>query len=52
VIEALQQAMASQYQELPEAIRTNVTYTDWAWLSDAEKARLQQSETEPEGCED
>ena len=39
---------AREYDELPEAIKATLEMTRWAWLSDAEKARLVQDETEPE----
>lgn len=40
-----------EYEELPEAIKHTMSYQGWAWLSDAEKARLVQDETEPESFE-
>lgn len=36
------------YHELPESIKAARTHEQWMWLSDAEKARLEQTETEPE----
>ena len=36
------------YEDLPEAIRLCVPYPAWLWLSDAEKERLLQTETEPD----
>lgn len=36
------------YSELPESIKEIVTRKEYLWLSDAEKARLVQSETEPD----
>lgn len=36
------------YDELPEAIKQTMPRREWLWLSDAEKARLIQDETEPE----
>ena len=40
--------MPSEYDELPEAVQYGITPKEFAWLSDAEKARLIQTETEPE----
>lgn len=37
-----------QYEKLPECIKTGYTYKDWLWIDDAGKAKLIQSETEPE----
>ena len=36
------------YHELPESIKATLSYSQWLWLSDSEKARLEQTETEPE----
>lgn len=36
------------YQDLPEPIKQIVSPKEYLWLSDAEKARLVQNETEPE----
>lgn len=36
------------YDALPEAIKHTLPRQAWMWLSDAEKARLIQDETEPE----
>lgn len=36
------------YDELPEAIKATLSSKEYLWLSDAEKARLIQNETEPE----
>lgn len=36
------------YHRLPDSIKAGRTYEQWLWLSDAEKARLVQTETEPE----
>lgn len=36
------------YLRLPEVIQREYTPEQWLWLSDAEKARLVQTETEPE----
>lgn len=38
----------SDYDALPEAIKEAYTEQQYLWLSDAEKARLIQTETEPE----
>lgn len=40
--------MWNEYDELPEAIKAGVTYSDYQWMSDAQKANIQQTETEPE----
>lgn len=37
-----------EYDELPESIKCTMAHSAWLWLSDAEKARLIQDETEPE----
>lgn len=36
------------YDELPESIKADYSYTEWQWLSGEQKARLLQTETEPE----
>jgi len=36
------------YDALPEGIKALHPYDGWLWLSDAEKAQLVSSETEPE----
>lgn len=36
------------YSALPEPIKASMTHKEWLWLSDAEKQRLIQTETEPE----
>ena len=36
------------YQELPKAIQVSYSEKQWLWLSDREKAKLVQTETEPE----
>ncbi len=36
------------YDQLPEAIQQYYTRSEYLWLSDAQKATLIQSETEPE----
>lgn len=38
-----------EYDALPESVRALYTLQEYLWLSDAEKARLLQTETEPEG---
>ena len=49
MLHKLEVALAgSQYEELPESIKHTLTPTQWLWLSDAEKGRLIQTETEPE----
>jgi hypothetical protein len=37
-----------EYDALPEPIKAALPQREWLWLSDAEKARLIQDETEPE----
>ena len=39
------------YDQLPESIKALYTPTQYLWLSDAEKGRLIQTETEPETFE-
>ena len=36
------------YNDLPEPVRFAVSRQEYLWLSDAEKARLEQDLTEPE----
>ena len=36
------------YDTLPEAIKAVISPKEYLWLSDAEKARLIETETEPE----
>ncbi len=36
------------WANVPDCIKQNYTREEWLWLSDAEKAGLIQSETEPE----
>ena len=36
------------YSRLPMAIRVAISRTDYLWMSDAQKARLVQDETEPD----
>lgn len=42
----------AEYDELPEPIRLLYSYVQYQWLSDAEKGRLIQVETEPEQYDD
>lgn len=44
-------AMPAAYKALPEGIKAYVSLKEWLWLSDAEKARLVQTETEPDWIE-
>ena len=37
-----------QYDQLPAGIRRALTLREWLWLSDHEKATLEQTETEPD----
>ncbi len=37
-----------EYDLLPECIKINYTLEQWLWLSDDEKGRLEQNETEPD----
>jgi hypothetical protein len=37
-----------EYQALPEALRAMYSFDQYLWLSDIEKVRLIQSETEPD----
>jgi hypothetical protein len=39
---------AAEYDALPAAIRAYLPLREWLWLSDGEKAHLEQSETEPD----
>lgn len=39
------------YDELPVPIKAIVSPKEYAWLGDLERARLMQTETEPEGTE-
>jgi hypothetical protein len=36
------------YDDLPESIRLHLSLHEWQWLSDEEKQRLVQTETEPD----
>lgn len=48
----LQEANADdEYGALPDPIKSILTRQEWLWLSDFEKARLLQDETEPEWAE-
>lgn len=40
--------MPDCYEDLPEVVQAQLTPEEFAWLSDQEKARLIQTETEPE----
>jgi len=40
------------YMELPESIRALYGFDQYLWLSDAEKVRLIQTETEPDSYPD
>lgn len=42
----------TDYEALPEAIKSTYTLEQYLWLSDDEKGRLVQTETEPESFED
>lgn len=42
----------TEYEALPEAIKNLYTLEQYLWLSDTEKGRLMQTETEPESFED
>lgn len=49
MIPQLEAALAPQdYEELPVCIKDAFSVSEWLWLSDTEKARLIQNETEPE----
>ncbi len=39
---------ARDYDELPVAIKGTLSYHDWLWLSDYDKATLVRRECEPE----
>lgn len=43
--------LPADYRALPESIKAYVSLKEWLWLSDTEKARLVQTETEPEWAE-
>jgi hypothetical protein len=38
----------AQYDQLPAGIRRTLSLREWLWLSDYEKATLEQTETEPD----
>lgn len=40
------------YEELGEDLQALYTWEQWQWLSEAEKARLEQTETEPDQYDD
>ena len=42
----------SEYLALPEAIKSLYTWEQYLWLSDDEKGRLLQTDTEPETFND
>lgn len=42
----------SDYDALPEAVKATYSEQEYLWLSDGEKARLLQTETEPEADTD
>lgn len=42
----------AEYDALPEAIKHYYSWVQYQWLSDAEKAHLIQTETEPEQYDD
>lgn len=42
----------AEYERLPECIRLLYTFEQYLWLSDDEKGRLQQTETEPDHYDD
>lgn len=49
MIPMLEQAMSTkEYDDLPVCIKDQFSAKEWLWLSDSEKARLIQNETEPE----
>lgn len=53
MIPELAQALSlRQYDDLPEAIKATLPQREWLWLSDGEKARLIQTETEPDSFDD
>lgn len=41
-------AAKTAYELLPESIKLTLSFVQYLWLSDAEKASLEQRETEPE----
>ncbi len=43
---------STEYDALPECIKAMYTLHQYLWLSDDEKGRLMQTETEPESYED
>lgn len=42
------QQESKDHDALPEGVKQNYSLLQYLWLSDAEKARLVQTETEPE----
>lgn len=53
MIPQLEQALLdSGYADLPECLKQQITPKEWQWLSDGEKARYVQNETEPGGYDE
>lgn len=44
--------MREQYDALPEAVRQYYTYEEYRWLPDALRARIEQSDTDPDFYDD
>ena len=44
--------MSDDYEALPESIKATYSEQEYLWLSSTEKARLLQTETEPEADAD
>lgn len=42
----------AEYDALPESIKAQLSFIEYQWLGDAEKARLLQTYTEPETYDD
>ena len=38
----------SDYDSLPEVIKSQITQTEWLWLSDAQKATYAQDQCDPD----
>lgn len=53
MIDALRDALTGmrEYDELPDSIKAVHSPQEYLWLSDAQKGRLMQDETEPEWSE-
>lgn len=47
-LDELRSLARAEYDALPEAIKHYYSWTAYQWLSDAEKARLIEAETEPD----